>query len=277
MLEIFKDYLIQEGKSSNTIDSYILHMQGYMKWYEESFGGTCDKLYRMNVLDYVSYLKNIKKDNAKTINAKISAMIKYNEFLVDKGIQEDIAVSKKDNMKMQQQFASPTDVTKQEVEVFRQKILEQESKRDYAIVTIMAYAGLRISEVLDLKMDDINLMAREIIVKDGKCDKQRIVYMNDKIVNAIKEYMRERNSDSEYMFVSRQNEKVNRTRINQIFNKHSDKITPHKLRHFYCSNALEAGFSIHEVANQAGHSNIHTTLLYTNPNREKMKEKANLL
>lgn len=62
-----------------------------------------------------------------------------------------------------------------------------------------------------------------------------------------------------------------------MFKKYSDKITPHTLRHFYCSNALESGYSVHEVANQAGHSNIHTTLLYTNPTKEKMKDKAELL
>jgi len=175
-------------------------------------------------------------------------------------------------------MASPTDISKKDVESFRQRILEHETKRDYAIVTIMAYAGLRISETLDLKFDDVNLTSREIVVKNGKGNKQRIVYINDKIMNAVKEYLKDRgNSESEYLFISRQNGQINRTRINQIFNKHSKTITPHKLRHFFCTNALEAGYSIHEVANQAGHSNIHTSLLYTNPTREKMKEKANLL
>lgn len=102
-------------------------------------------------------------------------------------------------------------------------------------------------------------------------------FINDKIINAVKEYMKERKSDSEYLFTSRQSDRVNRTRINQIFNKCSDEITPHTLRHFYCTNVLEAGYSVHEVANQAGHSNIHTTLIYTNPSWEKMKDKANLL
>ncbi|MDA2520329.1 site-specific integrase, partial [Bacillus cereus] len=54
-------------------------------------------------------------------------------------------------------------------------------------------------------------------------------------------------------------------------------ITPHQLRHFFCTNAIEKGFSIHEVANQAGHSNIHTTLLYTNPNQLQLKNKMELL
>jgi len=63
----------------------------------------------------------------------------------------------------------------------------------------------------------------------------------------------------------------------RVLNKFSDKITPHSLRHFYCTNALENGLSIHEVAQQAGHSNIHTTLMYTNPNLEDIKRKLNNL
>ncbi|WP_330636726.1 site-specific integrase [Acutalibacter sp.] len=54
-------------------------------------------------------------------------------------------------------------------------------------------------------------------------------------------------------------------------------ITPKSLRHFFCSLALESGYSIHEVANQAGHSNVQTTLIYANPTAQAMKDKANKL
>ena len=86
-----------------------------------------------------------------------------------------------------------------------------------------------------------------------------------------------RDSDSPYLFVSRQSGKLNPSRINQIFNQYSDVITPKTLRHYFCSNALESGYSIHEVANQAGHSNVQTTLIYSNPTAKEMKEKANQL
>lgn len=277
MLKSFENYLRSDGKSENTINSYIRHMKLYLKWFEDSFGAEFKKLYRENVLDYKSYLKNIKKDSARTINTKIAALVKFNEFLVEEDIQSDIVLSKKDNIKLQTQGASPTDITKIDVESFRQNVLEEGSKRDYAIITLLAYTGLRISEALNLKIEDINLVSKEIVVKSGKGDKQRIVYMNDKIINAIKTYLHEKNSASSFLFESRQSDKLNRTRVNQIFNKFSDKITPHKLRHFWCTHALESGYSVHEVANQAGHSNIHTTLIYTNPSKEKMKEKANLL
>jgi len=277
MLDDYKEYLINSGKSENTIKSYLLHIENYVTWYGQTYGSDCTHLYRANILDYISFLKNVKKASARTINAKVSALINYNEFLIDNGTQSDIVLTKKDNIKVQNQYASPSIIDKQEVEQFRQKILTNQGTRDYAIVTIMAYAGLRISEVLNLLQSNFDLVTRELVVTNGKGNKERIVYLNDKIINAVKEYLKERASDSEYLFVSRESNKINRTRINQIFNKYSDKITPHTLRHFYCSNALESGYSIHEVANQAGHSNIHTTLLYSNPSKDKMKEKANLL
>lgn len=182
---------------------------------------------------------------------------------------------------MQTEYASPAIITKQDVESFRQTILENESKRDYAIVTLLAYSGMRISEAVNLKLSDVNLAAGEIIVRYGKGKKQRLVIINDKIVNAIKTYLSERgklrNKDSDYLFISRESSSISRTRINHIFNEYSDKITPHMLRHFFCSYALEKGWSVHEVAGQAGHAYIHTTLIYTNPSREEMKRKSNLL
>lgn len=278
MLEVFKEYLIKEGKSSNTVKTYVRHVQGYVKWFKDTTGEGINKLYRTNILEYKSYLKNIKKDSAKTINNKLSALVKLNECLIEEGIQTDIVITKKDFIKVQTQVASLATIDKKDVEAFRQKVLENEGLRNYSIVTIMAYTGLRISEVLNLKLDDIDLTSKELIVKEGKGDKERIVYINSKIVEAVKEYLKVRKEDStNYLFISNKSGKIDRTVINKVFKKYSDKITPHTLRHFYCSNALEAGFSVHEVANQAGHSNIHTTLLYTNPSREKMKNKAELL
>ena len=181
-----------------------------------------------------------------------------------------------DFMKIQIQYASPCTVEKKDVEAFRQRLLESGDKRDYAIVTLYAYSVFRRSECVNIKLEQMDLTAKEIRIV-GKGDKHRLVYLNDKIVHAIREYLKVRQSDSPYLFVSRQSGKMNPSRINQIFNQYSDVITPKTLRHYFCSNALEAGYSIHEVANQAGHSNVQTTLIYSNPSAKEMKEKANRL
>lgn len=278
MIKKFREYLIGEGKSKNTINSYSRHIGQYMKWFNDTFGMEFNKLYRENILEFKSYLLNIREQKANTINAKLSTLIKFNEFLVDAGIQDDIVITKKDMIKIQAQGTNPTDIDKSDVEKFRQQVLEQEGIRNYCIVTIMAYAGLRISETLDVKLSDINIQSREIVIRQGKGNKQRIVYMNDKVVNVIQEYLKVRpETDKDYLFISNRGNKLDRTVINKMFNKYSDKITPHSLRHFFCTNALENDFSIHEVAYLAGHSNIHTTLRYTNPSENEMKDKMNRL
>ena len=282
ILDDFKNYMIKNQKSENTIKSYLLHIKEYMIWFQDTYGKGFKKLYRENILDYKSYLINVKKYrgknlNAKTINAKLSSLGSFNNFLVEEEIQTEIVIKDVDMIKIQTSYANPAEISKLDVENFRQRILEAGDKRLYAIVTLLSYAGLRISEALNVKLEDLSLDAKELIIRKGKGKKQRVVYLNSKIVYAIKEYLKVRHSESEYLFSSRESDRVDRSVINKQFKKYSNKITPHQLRHFFCTNALENGFAVHEVANLAGHSSIQTTLIYTNPSREKMKGKLELL
>lgn len=278
MLEQFCSFLREQGKAENTVESYRLAVDGYIKWYESTFGEPIRQIYRANVLDYISYLRTIRRLTNRSVNAKLAALQSFNEYLIAAGLQTDTVLNKRDYLKVQTAYANPSTVNREQVEAFRQRVLVGNGKRDYAIVTILAYAGLRISECLALTPEDISLTAKEITVRHGKGDKARVVYIGDKVVNAVREYLKERpDTGSPYLFLSRRGGQLSRGQVNRIFNAHSDTITPHTLRHFFCSEALEVGYSINEVANQAGHSNVHTTLLYTNPTREQMKEKANLL
>lgn len=278
MLEGFCDYLAEKGSAKRTVETYGQAVCGYMEWYQASFGEPFQKLYRANVLDYISYLRTVRKLVNRSVNTKLAALQNLNDYLIETGVQTDTVLSKQDYLKVQTSYANPSTVSREQVEAFRQRVLEGSGKRNYAIVTIMAYAGLRISECLALSPEDVSLPAREITVRDGKGGKTRVVFIGDRVVNAVKEYLMEcPNTGRPYLFVSRRGGQLSRGQVNRICKDYSDTITPHTLRHFFCSAAIEAGYSINEVANQAGHSNVHTTLLYTNPTREKMKEKANLL
>lgn len=275
-LSRFQKYLKERGRSENTVQTYIGHVQGYLLWYEESYGQEMTQLYHANILDYRSYLQNIKKLKYNTIDAKLSALSCYNQFLIENGIQKEQVVISEDRLKFQQMIASPADIEKREVDEFLQKVLVETGKRNYAIATILAYAGLRVSECINILQRDIDLQARELSVV-GKGNKQRIVFINDKIVHAVREYLKERKSQSEYLFVSRKGGRLHRSSVNRFFSQCSDHMNPHKLRHFFCSHALKCGYSIPEVANQAGHSSERTTMIYTNTSRREMKEKANRL
>lgn len=278
MLDGFCEYLRQQGRSENTVKAYCQGVKEYMRWHEETFGKRMKMLLRANVLDYISYLRTVKGLNNRSVNAKLASLHSFNLYLISAGYKTEVVLTKEDYLKVQTAYASPSTVDRGEVERFRQEILENNGIRDYAIVTILAYAGLRISECLELRMGDISLAAREITVRHGKGDKMRVVYFGDKVLNAVRGYLKSRpETENPYLFPGRGDSHLTRGQVNRIFNAHSASITPHTLRHFFCSNALENGYSIGELANQAGHSNVHTTLLYTNPTKEKMKEKANLL
>ena len=281
-LQLFLDHLRENQKSENTIEGYGLDLKQYFNWFADSFGQEGQILYRQNVLEYVSFLKTVKRVNAKTINRKISSLRSYNEFLIESKVQEDMAVKKTDLVKIQTQYASPTKVTEKEARQFMQRVLESKDKRNYAIIILLAYTGLRISEALAIQLDDYNLQTGECIIRNGKGEKQRTVYLNSKVIHALRDYLKVRNKYahaeiSPYLFLSKKSKKLDRTTVNRIFKKINPEITPHELRHFFCTNAIEKGLSIHEVANQAGHSNIHTTLLYTNPDKAKLKNKMEFL
>lgn len=288
-LNEFVEKLITEGLAEDTIKSYKGSMQEYFQWFKDSFGDTEFKgLYRSNILEYKNYLKNIKrtgKDNhsldGKTINAKLSALSKFNSLMQP----NNIVISKSDYIKIQENAINPTEITKEDIEAFRQRVLQSEGThalRNYTIITLLMYTGLRISEALRLKKTDVSTVTGEIRVMDGKGEKQRIVIANSKVIEAINEYRKHyQREDTELLFYNAQGKALDRTAINKVFWEFRDKnkpITPHTLRHYFCSSALaDAKYTIAEVAMLAGHSNFHTTMKYTNPTMQKIKEKAELL
>ncbi|MFZ3577432.1 tyrosine-type recombinase/integrase [Virgibacillus sp. DJP39] len=291
LINKFQVFLKEERKSDLTIKNYTSHMNHFLKWFEDSKGISFSRLKRENFLEYLSFLRNVEKVsrgknkglplNVRTINSKISSLIRFNEFLINEGVEKEWLITKEDLIKIQSSYFSLSKIIAKDVERFRQLILEGfNSKRNFTIVTIMAYGGLRISEVLNLKIHDVSIVGGDIIVRKGKREKYRTVFMNDRVATALKGWFKERKEkgiDNEYLFVSKRNNKLDKTVINRMFNEYSIKleieITPHDLRHFFCTYLLEKGFAIHEVKNMAGHENINTTMIYANPSVTQMKEK----
>lgn len=288
LIEEFKRKMYLDGKSERTIEVYGNSAREFFKWFYDSYGNVqFKKLYRENILEYKSYLKNIKKSAhsgknlcPKSINSKLSALICFNELMEP----DNIVVSKKDLIKIQTEMVSPATITKKEVEEFRQIVLQSDgctARRNFAIVTILAYAGLRISECLNLRKSDICLESSELKVASGKGEKTRIVIVNSKIVSALREYQKTDHVESEWLFHNSRGNKLNQTTINRVFRiccPEGYHITPHTLRHFYAMNAVSSGiFTIPEIANQMGHSSIKTTMRYMNPSLEEIRTKVEML
>ena len=282
----FEAYLLENAFSPNTVKGYISDLKLFASWFDNRHKDL-DVLNRQDIIAYKDYLKNINQQDAKTINHKLCSLKKYNEYLIDIDRMDTIVIIKKDMCKVQTEFANPTEITRDDVQQFFDNIKNDNvktSKRDLTIVYLLAYTGIRISECLNIRMRDLNLREQELTIQ-GKGNKQRIVYLNDSVCSMLKDYLQTDRTfknygdfvNSEYVFISKRSNKLTTSRVNQIFDKYNKNIHPHSLRHWFCTNALESGMLLHEIANQAGHANIQTTMRYTNPTKQALKNKMNNL
>ncbi len=266
-IENFINYLILKGLSPNTIKYYTYDVKSFFNSY--------DKFNRNNIL---SYINNDKRDiNAKSRNRILSSLRKYNDFLNDKVCR----IKQQDYITIQKTYTSPNTLNKDKALKFIDTIKRKESYRNYAIVMVIANTGLRISEVLSLRLNNIKLDVNEALIK-GKGNKQREIILNNKTVEIIHNYINNYRNKSKYankspyLFVSNKGIKLATCTIQRIFNNYSDTITPHMLRHLFASNALENKIlDVRQLQQQLGHSKLETVLIYTHPSKDAMKFSMN--
>lgn len=289
-MEKFILYMKEQNISDNTCNSYANDIKLYKKYYKDSFGEDLTNLIHEDISMYRSYLlkHNI---SAISINRKISALKMYNEFLVNEGLQEKVIIIDKDYIKVQKSMIQKQLPSERDINMLKHFSCrdEKNSKRDFCIIILLLYAGLRESELVNLRIVDIKLEERFLNII-GKGNKFRQVMINNLMYNALKDYLDERqnmNIKNPYLIIGQKNKQtqkpLNRNFCNRLLNKYKEicKINylhPHLLRSYFCSNALHnAGYTIEQVANQAGHSSLNTTKGYLVSGQKDLLKLSNLL
>lgn len=289
-MEKFILYMKEQNISDNTCNSYANDIKLYKKYYKDSFGEDLTNLIHEDISMYRSYLlkHNI---SAISINRKISALKMYNEFLVNEGLQEKVIIIDKDYIKVQKSMIQKQLPSERDINMLKHFSCrdEKNSKRDFCIIILLLYAGLRESELVNLRIVDIKLEERFLNII-GKGNKFRQVMINNLMYNALKDYLDERqkmNIKNPYLIIGQKNKQtqkpLNRNFCNRLLNKYKEicKINylhPHLLRSYFCSNALHnAGYTIEQVANQAGHSSLNTTKGYLISEQKDLLKLSNLL
>ena len=157
--------------------------------------------------------------------------------------------------------------------------------RDFAILELLFATGMRVSELANLKIEQVNLKRDEFTVR-GKGDKPRVVFLSDSAKEALKSYLAKRNDTSPFMFVSHDRAKAGRKNTGPITSRSiqriverdateagiTKKITPHTLRHTFATDLLLSGADIRSVQSMLGHESITTTQVYTHITTKQMKE-----
>jgi integrase/recombinase XerD len=224
----------------------------------------------------------VKNMNAKSVNRGLSSLKSYNEFMIREGYMENLVIMGMDYIKVQKQLVSPTNTSTKEAVKFMNKVKENEVVRNYHIVALLLNTGLRISELTNIKLTDIFLGKNKLRVI-GKGNKQRIIPINEVAIEIIQDAIKNRENygyalnvlESQYLFLSKKSEKLDTGTIERIFNKYSNKITPHVARHVFATNFLESGGDIRSLQQILGHSNLSTTSIYTHPSESSLMNSMN--
>lgn len=291
MEEKFLKYLQEQRLSENSCNSYLSDLKKFKEYYFYSYDEELGKLTHADVAMYISYLQN-HNEKPDTINRKLVSLKHYNLFLREQGIQDNIVIVDRDRIRIQKPMIKKSLPSNQEINKLKHVSSQDEKHpfRDFCFIMIYLYAGLRASEIVSLKLSDL-LFEERLINVYGKGNKFRQVIMNNIVYKAIEDYLEcERNlleTKNPYLFVSQKNvnnsKPYNRNFGNRLLDKYKEeckiaKLHPHLLRSYFCTNALNnAGYSIVQVANQAGHSSLNTTKGYIVTNEEDLYSLSNKL
>ena len=264
MEEKFIEYMKNKSLSENTYNSYISDIKIFKKYYIDSYGEELSTLIHGDVKMYCNYL--IRNNYAaKTVNRKLAALKEYNLFLIDNGIQENIAVLDRDYIKIQNKYVQKELPTEQYMNKIKHAAItaKRNSKRDYCIIVVFSCAGLRASEMVNLRLVDVNLNERFISVI-GKGNKYRKVVINNSMYDALSDYLEERNAiktENPYFFIGQKNIKNKKPMLRSVCNRILDtykpervnfRLYPHLLRSLFCTNAIHiAGYTMDQLADQA--------------------------
>jgi len=284
----FEEALAADGKASKTVESYTGDIRAFLEWLESKSNIFTGNLKRFHITSYRSYLVQNNYE-INTINKKLNSLQSFNQFLMDRGyLTEQVVDLKKDKVKL-------AAGSEKEVEVFTddevEKLLffiqgENILSRDRLIVLLLLYTGVRVSELVNIKLRDVDLLSMNLTIAWGKGGKRREVPLKGEVIEAIKEYLQGQRKDnkfvdSEYLILTNRSAKMDRDAINRLLNRLESKLSirmhPHKFRHTFCTNLLKRGVELTTVAKLAGHSSIQTTAsFYINTSQKDKREAVEL-
>lgn len=245
-------------KSDKTIKNYLFFNQKFLDFVKKPAEF-------IDINDIKSYLASLDKKSTATIALAIASLRFFYEKILKKEIFKEIEIPRKEKR-------LPTVLTKEEIK----SIIESaDTAKSRLIMGFLYSTGLRVSEIVNLKSNDINVDEKMGYVRQGKGKKDRMFILSDKIIEQLKEF---RQKYPNYQFVFSDKEPLTTRNIQKII-KHTatkagiqKKITPHTFRHSFATHLLESGTDIRYIQELLGHSNLNTTQIYTHVSTEELKK-----
>lgn len=267
----FVKYKEAHGKATNTTKAtYICILEDFIKSIKADTVSDLDILMIDNFIDTL-YLKNYKP---KTIKNKIVVIRSFIKFLYSKNLI-DIRPEAIEIPRTVEVEANFLDEEEQLA-----LIKSARNLRDKALIMTILSSGLRASEILNLKEDD--LYRRSLIVSRGKGGKPRVTFIDPLTEKSIREYHHKREVDSVFVFTNSFGKPLSRQYLSRMISETAlragikKRVSAHTLRHSFATNMLRKGARIEDVQPLMGHSNISTTRLYMHFTNEYLRERYDM-
>ena len=251
------------GFSEKTVKSYIRHNQLFLNYIKKQ----PEEIIEEDIKIYMAYLISDKNIAPRSFALKKSAL----KFLYDNILKKNII-----NLQTPKIPKSiPVFLTKEEIRALIQASTREKSR---LIVKFLYATGLRVSELTNLKINDISLETKECWVRHGKGAKDRFFQMPESIITNLAEYLKTLPKEEEFLFPSKNHKQITPRNIQKIIKRAAFKagikkqVTPHKLRHSYATHLLNEGVDIRLIQELLGHANLATTEIYTHVSKELLKK-----
>jgi integrase/recombinase XerD len=282
----FLDFLaVEKGYSENTIAAYrndLSQFAGFLTKMEPPMTSWAE-VNQNSVVNFILHLKE-REYTSSTVARKVAAIKSFFHFLLAEGTIEDDPTVDLDSPKVQKRL--PKSMSHDLVN----RLLAEPAKdstpkgqRDKALLELLYATGMRVTELVSLDIDDVNLASANVRCF-GKGAKERIIPIYNRAAQALEEYLRKgrprlsKDPSEKALFLNHRGKRLTRQGLWLIIKRYADEIgmgsevTPHTLRHSFATHMLSGGAGLREVQKLLGHANISTTQVYTHVNGEQLDE-----
>ena len=280
----YERFLTEEKKASpNTLSSYLRDVRQYLDWLEEEGISPTQALHA----DVEAYTRSMtaKGKSAATVTRCQASLKSFYSWLIQIGQISENPARGLSQTKVERKL--PHILTSREVELFLEQPDPSDAKgcRDKAMLELLYATGIRVSELIGLDLDNINLSAG--FIRCANRGKERIIPLYQAAVRALQNYLDRvrpqmvEHPDEKALFVNMSGERMSRQGFWKIIKHYQEKagiqkdITPHTLRHSFAAHLLENGADLHSIQERLGHAAISSTQIYTQVVSQKLKDVYN--
>ena len=278
---------VEKGASGNTVAAYKNDLQQFDGYLVGISGNGRPRNWEQMQRDVIiDYLANLKRKNyaEATVARKVAAIKSFFGYLQAEGVIHGNPAENLESPRVGRSLPKPLSVT--EVDELLEQPLKRntpEARRDRAMLELLYATGLRVSELVSLDVDDIN-MSGSYVRCMGKGSKERTIPIHEHAASAVAEYVDEGRAPlvkarkESALFVNRRGERLTRQGFWLILKQYakeaniSTPVTPHTLRHSFATHMLRGGMNLRHVQELLGHANISTTQVYTQVANEHVRQ-----